>query len=382
MSTDKILCVDDDPNLLEAFQRFLRKKFVLETALGPEAGLAKIASEGPFAVVVSDMQMPGMNGVEFLARVRQLTPLSVRIMLTGNADQKTAMDAVNQGAIFRFLNKPCLPEDMARTLEAAIFQYRLVTAEKELLERTLNGSIQVLTEILTMADPRSFGRSEAVRDRAVIISSLVGVEDAWAVESAALLSGIGNATIPPEVLVRHRVHAFLSPEEKDMVGRASEAGAKLLARIPRLERVAEYIRLQRHDFDRPAEPAAEELPLGARILRIACDLADLEQRGSSVMEALEEMGRRKGAYDPVILDKLLLLYRPQGSVPARKPGTAEVRVADLSIGQTLAADVLHQDGRLLIAAGHVVTETLLARLRNFAKVNGLREPIVVEKRPV
>src|SRR6185369_9959485 len=126
----KILCVDDDPNILEGFQRNLRKRFSIDIALGGDPALALIAKQGPYAVIVADMQMPGMNGVEFLVKAREKTPQTVRIMLTGNADQQTAVEAVNQGHVFQFLNKPCPPEMLAGALENGLRQYQLITAEK------------------------------------------------------------------------------------------------------------------------------------------------------------------------------------------------------------------------------------------------------------
>ena len=107
--TDTILCVDDDANLLEGLKRQLRKQFTLETALSGEAGLVVVKEDGPFAVVVSDMRMPGMNGARFLAQVRAMAPDTVRILLTGQTDIQDAIVAVNEGHIFRFLTKPCPP---------------------------------------------------------------------------------------------------------------------------------------------------------------------------------------------------------------------------------------------------------------------------------
>src|SRR5271165_2133310 len=108
----KILFVDDEPNVLAAFERQLRKEFAVETALGPWAGLKALQNRQDYAVVVADMRMPEMNGVEFLAKVKHSAPDVVRMMLTGNADQTTATEAVNHGSIFRFLNKPCPPEKL------------------------------------------------------------------------------------------------------------------------------------------------------------------------------------------------------------------------------------------------------------------------------
>src|SRR5438552_1794684 len=91
----------------------LRPRFSIDTALGGEPALALIASQGRYAVIVTDMQMPGMDGVEFLMQARQKAPDTVRLMLTGNADQKTAVEAMNKGHVFQFLNKPCPPEMLA-----------------------------------------------------------------------------------------------------------------------------------------------------------------------------------------------------------------------------------------------------------------------------
>ena len=115
-----ILLVDDESNILQGFKRHLHRNYDLELAVGGQAALDLIADHGPFAVVVSDMQMPEMSGVELLREVSRRSRHTVRVMLTGNADQQTAVDAVNEGSIFRFLNKPCKPEELALTLDAGI----------------------------------------------------------------------------------------------------------------------------------------------------------------------------------------------------------------------------------------------------------------------
>src|SRR5690349_13581587 len=150
--SEKILFVDDDPNLLAGVERNLRRQFALDTAPGGEAGLAKIASSGPYAVVVSDRQMPVMDGITFLSRVRERCPDTVRIMLTGNVDLEHAVRVVNEGNIFRFLIKPCPHETLYSTIQDALRQYRLINAEKELLNKTLSGSIKLLTDILSAVE--------------------------------------------------------------------------------------------------------------------------------------------------------------------------------------------------------------------------------------
>ncbi len=140
--TDKILLVDDDANLLAATRRQLRKKFELETARSGADGLHALNTNGPFAVVISDMRMPEMNGLEFLKQVKTSAPDTVRMMLTGIADKNTAVEAVNVVNVFRFMNKPCSSESLSRAIEAGLQQYHLIRAERVLLERTLAGNVE------------------------------------------------------------------------------------------------------------------------------------------------------------------------------------------------------------------------------------------------
>lgn len=123
--TDKILLVDDDPRVLEGLKAALHGGFNLRTALGPEAGLETLRSTGPYAVVVSDLKMPGMNGIEFLSRVREVSPQTVRVMLTGFADMDSAIAAVNTGEVFRFHTKPCPAAVLRQTLKEAVARYRV-----------------------------------------------------------------------------------------------------------------------------------------------------------------------------------------------------------------------------------------------------------------
>ena len=122
--TERILLVDDEPNVLHALTRQLRKRFDLRTAESGEAALRLLKTEGPFAVIVSDMRMPEMNGVELLATVKTLYPDTVRLMLTGNADQETAIEAVNSGQIFRFLTKPWNDEQIKEEIRGALRHWR------------------------------------------------------------------------------------------------------------------------------------------------------------------------------------------------------------------------------------------------------------------
>ena len=117
MMNRRVLIVDDDANLVASLKRRLGRRFQVSTALSGEAGLELMQSEGPFAIVISDQRMTHMDGIRYLAEVKRLYPDCVRMMLTGNIDLKTAIDAINEAGAFRFLTKPCAIEDLVQAIE-------------------------------------------------------------------------------------------------------------------------------------------------------------------------------------------------------------------------------------------------------------------------
>jgi diguanylate cyclase (GGDEF)-like protein/PAS domain S-box-containing protein len=129
----KVLFVDDEPAILEGVSAILRKRFEVTTALGPEKGLEALQGPEPFAVVVSDLKMPGMDGVTFLSKIRKLSPDTTRMVLTGQADVSAAIEAVNRGNVFRFLTKPCSSEVLIQAIEDGLEINRLILSERALL---------------------------------------------------------------------------------------------------------------------------------------------------------------------------------------------------------------------------------------------------------
>lgn len=383
MST-KILCVDDDANVLTGIQRNLRKQFDIDTAVGALTALKMIEKECPYAVIVADMQMPGMNGVEFLNIARQKYPDTVRVMLTGNADQKTATEAVNRGHIFQFLNKPCPPDKLADVLHGGIKQYRLVTAERELLENTLNGSVKVLMEILSLSDPVSFGRGQLVRDQARGVAQLLQVATTWELELAAMLCPIGYVSLPAELIQKARVGLNLTGQERDVLDRVPQVGCSLLANIPRLQSVARIVLYQNKNFDGTGFPAdsvkGDEIPIESRIIRVLADLAHLESKKSARFRGMEHLREQKGLYDPAVMDAVARFFElsMQGNAGTQQPPLA-LEVAELHAGQVLTADIRTKQDVLIVAAGAKITPLMLERLRNFASLEGLKLPIHVER---
>lgn len=378
----KVLIINGEPGAIAACLGSLRKHFDVDIVNTGEAGLRLLRDHGSYAVMAVHLHVLGANGLQLLARARELVPDSVRVLLTDNPGQRTVTDALNTGAIFRFVATPCSSEILTATLDAAVQQHRLITAERDLLEKTLSGSIRLLTEILTIIDPVSFGRGQSLRDAMRAFGRYLQIENTWDLELTALLSQIGCVTIPPEVLHKVRSGSPLSGRERDLVARVPEFGANLLANIPRLETVAQAVRYQGKHFDGTGCPAdeiaGEDIPVASRILKVLSDLHELESAGKPKHRALDEMRQQTGCYDPRILDAAQACFEiclpPPGQPPCEDRA---MLVHDLYAGLLLMADIKTRDGILIVKSGTQLGGALLERLRNFAATVGVQEPVSV-----
>ncbi|MGA7402607.1 MAG: HD domain-containing phosphohydrolase [Candidatus Sulfotelmatobacter sp.] len=357
---EKILLVDDDNNILEGYRRSLRREFELETAPSGREALKLIAETGPYAVVVSDMRMPEMDGIQLLSTIRAQSPDTIRIMLTGNADMDTAIDAINEGAIFRFLNKPCSKEAMAKTLTAGLVQYGLVIAEKQLLEQTLSSCIQVLTEVLSLVNPAAFGRAERARRYIHHVVTAMKLGNPWQYEVAAMMSQLGCVTLPPETIEAvYRGEPLTAGEQKQYDAHPGVA-YDLLSKIPRLEAIAWMIEHQNRPLIDAGESESPDICMGAEVLRLVLAYERLIHRGSSRTEAVHMLTRQNPSFNREFFQALVALD------PNAEAGEIRnCRVEDLAPGMIVQQEVRTHDGALLVSKGQEVTPTVIFKLKNF-----------------
>ncbi len=375
----RVLLVDDEPEILASFQRQLRKDFEIRTATSGAEGLQLIDKEPVFAVVVSDYQMPEMNGFQFLKEFRRNSPDTARVMLTGQADLQVAITAINDGNLFRFLTKPTDKESMLRTLNAAVDQHRLVVSEKELLEQTLNGSVKVMTEMLGLVNPPAFGRSMRIKSCVGYMASRLQLSNQWQFELAALLSLIGYITLPPEAIRKLRDGGELSESEQKLFSKHPQVAHDLLENIPRLEHVARMISAQNNAFTRqtqqPDLQGEDLIALGGNLIRIAQAYDRHISSGETHAHALRELSEQPDLYFPDAVTILDSFASKPIDVVERK-----VTSDQLNIHMVLDEDVTADNGLMIATKGQEITPMMLQRLQSFADSVGINEPFrVLEK---
>ncbi|MBL0213814.1 MAG: response regulator [Myxococcales bacterium] len=356
-----MLFVDDEPAVLEAIAVNLRRSFDVLTAPSGPAGLKLLEADHSICVVVSDMRMPTMTGAVFLSRAREVAPSAVRMLLTGQADMASAIDAVNNGQIFRFLTKPCPRELLKSSIDGAVEQHRLQTVERELLEQTVRGSVKMLFDVLALASPAAFGRGNRIKTRVLDLAKALGVTETWHLEVASLASQLGYISLPDTLLAKLSRGDVLTEEERQLVARTPDTAVRLLANIPRLDAVREVLATHARPPHRVGTTWRSSSELGAHLLRFAIDLDDLEGPGGQPLETRIVRQRIPHADAEVF-----------GAYERLRDVTAVVNVkelplAQLRVGMTLAEDVRLATGALLVARGYEITAQFLDRVENFPK---------------
>jgi CheY-like chemotaxis protein len=373
--------VDDEQALLNGIQRRLGTEYDLVIANGGEAGLAAMDLQGPFAVIVTDMRMPKMDGIEFIRSARAKSPDSVYIMLTGNQDQATAIQALNEGHVFRFLTKPCQSADLKCTIDSGIHQYQLVTSEKELLHKTFVGAISVLTDVLELAQPNVFGRAERMQEIVIGLEKGLGLESQWEYKLAARLNLLGFALLPEQERIRFETGTLGGTELLSTIRSAAATGRRIIERIPRLGTVSQIIGMQ-SSVDGGAilvkpKNDQEKALMGATLLRVAIEWDSLARQGLSPTSAAAEIRQSMPQLNPKTVQVLGDL--DLGDVC---DAGVEVDVDMLEEGMVLLDDVLTSDGLMLIRSGRRLTWTIIEKLRSYSdSATGLR-PVRVRSVPV
>ncbi|KAF1034460.1 MAG: Cyclic di-GMP phosphodiesterase [Burkholderia lata] len=421
-----ILLVDDEPSVLSALKRVFRPAgYEILTAESGEAALEVLAST-EVDLIVSDMRMPGMSGAEFLARARSLYPDTMRILLTGYAEIASVVQAVNDGGVYRYLNKPWDDHDLLLTIEQALEQRRLrreagrlaalTEAQNETLRRfnteletqvrarteelgqtvmfleaaqrdlksSFTAMVQVCASMIELRCGSASGHAMRVGEIARRLALASGMSELHAqdVYFAGLLHGIGKLSLPDELL--HKPLTKMTAEEHGLFLQHPLRAQMVLTPVAQLHKVASIVLHQYERFNGRGTPdglAADSIQLGSRILAIARDFEGLRNGDigvpHSVEQALDAMRSQAGVrYDPKIVDGLIELMRDPASLGIAA-SVAEINSAQLREGMQLADDLRTHRGVLLMTKGSVMSAHQIELVRRFETREGTSFDILV-----
>ena len=415
-----VLCVDDEKNILAALRRLFRGHgYEVLTEESAAAGLALLDSHS-VDVVISDMRMPEMDGVEFLEQARLRSPDSMRLLLTGNADVRLILDAVNRGEIYRYITKPWDDHDMLlvvrhalerkamaeeqRRLEAltqnqnerlrelnqdleakVAARTRALEASNDKLKRNFLTSIQVFSSVIELRGAKLAGHSRRVADLARRLAVRLGVDarESQQIFIAGLLHNIGKVGFSDAML--EMPVSRMNGELLGLYRRYPERGEHLLMPLEELREAAALVRAHQERFDGEGFPdrlAGLDIPLGARILALASDYDNL-QIGVLTEHALrpEQAARlvfdsRGKRYDPTVVAAFEELL--SGRVPVEPTQDRALRVQELRPGMRTTRDLVRRDGSLLLSADHVLTERMIRQLGDFEQLTGTELSLYVK----
>ncbi|MHA7774408.1 HD domain-containing phosphohydrolase [Roseibium sp. M-1] len=381
--TDLIVVADPDESVQTGFQRLFGKHMNVVCFPESEAALSFLKKNHGVAVIFSCFNLPGRSGTAFLRAAETIAPQAARVMLTREKSAESIKKALNEGHAFMYLEKPCQPTDLVAAMETALAHHRQIAKDRMLLERTLAGSVKLLIDMLALFHPEAFRRTGAVRKQALKLAKHLGMKKTWELEMAVMLSPLGEALLPKQILARYRAARSLTEQERDVLERAPAQTRELLKNIPQLEKVSEYLYLSARGFNGsgfPKDgPTGTEIPLIARMLKLLTDLWYASPEAGPDAAAFEALTINWRKYDPKLLElakKVLMDDVPE----ERKKHIAQCYIRSLRPGDILVDDALTESSHeLVLSRGHMLTPTTIRRLEHFHQTAGVRQPIRVER---
>ena len=368
-----LLCVDDQEGLVAGMRLTLRKHFHVVAVTSGKEALEKLQHEGPFAVLITDMRMPGISGVDVLKAARELAPETQRILLTGFADADCAAQAVNEGDVFRYLTKPCSPPDLRQACEAARDAYIELNSRQALHAQTQLAWAHSLANCAILQDPAAAGHLLSLVHVLRTLAAATGEPGAWKAEIALILMETARIELG-ELVTRGAAAPQIEVAQVASVSRADESeelldmqyGDPCLAEFTQLARAS--IRME--SLDEPGE--------WGRLMRI-CNIASRFM--SHVLDGLSpaatiDLLRMKTRHPRFGL--LFDILERSLPLPVPKYRSIMIPLHRIRPGLTLGADIHSGSGRLLLAKNQRLTPATIERIHGLAEsARPARIPILV-----
>lgn len=427
MSEHTLLLVDDEQNILSAISRVLRREnYSIVTFTDPKEALREL-NRIPIAVAISDYNMPSMKGTEFLAHLKDVSPNTIRMILTGFADISTAMEAINRGEVYRFISKPWNDEDLKVTIRRAVEQYTLVIENKRLneltkkqnaelsdlnkhleqkveirtkiineqknqlenlyktLEKNFYDSVKVFIGLLEMHDSSLGAHSKRVAElaRGTAAKLYLPQNEIDDVELAGLLHDVGTIGIPVNLL--HAQEESLTEEQRNLVYQHPILSQASIQYIEKLKDVGVYIRHHHERFDGSGYPEklrGNEIPIPSRILGLVDYFDEMINQGKgggkTYPNALEDIKRLSGSkFDIPVVKAFLNVLDELNRTTVKEE---KVSISELNEEMILSRNIETADGVLLLAKNQMINRILMIKLKNFYNASLINDGIMIYER--
>lgn len=392
----KVLYVDDEAALLSSFTSLFRREGLqIVTAVDSTSIDRSLDHDGPFALVISDQRMPGLDGVGTLERVRLKSPSTVRMLVTGYTDQEDTVRAINTAGISRYITKPWDDTLFRKTVHECVDSYNLAGENQylshelvlrnksleELLEGTVGQTLELLSHFIASVNMHAANQTERVRKRGASVLSVLDrviPQERWEIQRALELFNLGIAVLPPWIQVTLNKEGLWSLAKFAVAQNHQLLACDLLKDIPRFEEVARIIQLSHKDFDGDGEPVSvglkgRDLPLGSRLLRILIDLDTLSTEHRRRRDVLKDMMRQKTKYDTELIAIMLGLETALCVSQSEKCATLD----ELEEGMLLVEDLVTVRGQVMVRAGTEITQPVLRILSQTRQYDPIKEPVAV-----
>ena len=414
-SLKRILIVDDEEIVLVALRETLRREgYGVTTCSTPEKALQVVRTD-PFSVIISDFQMPGMTGLDFLAQAKQLQPNTTRILITAVLSLDTVIDAINKGEIYRFIVKPWLREELLATVKNAVQRHELITRNTVLqattlamneelvglnaqlqerivaeaaqssrlaelnaaLHQNLHHSVELCLKVMQTFHPTlgTQARRVCALSRAMAEVLKLNDDERQTFEIAALLHDIGLVGIPRALIRKWQQEpGTLADVERILLEQHPAIGEELAKFVANLKDIGSIIRGHHEQFDGRGYPdrlIGDAIPWFARLLAVAVGYAECQGNSAAALEKVRLGSGWK--YDPEAV-RVFLRALPSATVPRKE---REVLLSELDPGMVLARGIYTAGGMLLIPEGQPLTTVYIDKLRNHHRIQPINQTLLV-----
>lgn len=359
VGADRILIIDDDLNILHGYRRMLGRRYDVEIAEGPREGLQKALSGQEYAVIICDLHMPKIDGLSLMAKVRELSPHTVRIILTGSLDNSNALAAMNDGTIFRYLTKPCRLEVLSRCIDEGLAFHRQALLSERLRGQTLVGLALLMADLYSVQEPVLAGSAPRIHALVSQMARRLALPDVWEFEVAAALCKIGLVSLPPALKTCLSQGLELSCSQSELVSLSSQRAAGYLEPLPELGEVAKMLAGAAKSTPQVAATcllAAPRWLIGAQLIRLANDYELQRALQPNPQSTVQVLRQRAKEYFPEMLECLVSL------VTEECKSKTTLSLDKLQPGMVLAEDLVSHRGQVLIARGQTITPAILGFL--------------------